>query len=221
MRAFGQCRYLYGENSAPTFATGALGVSGFGLGFWDSFAVILLVNFVFASPAAWFACLGPATGLRTLSIGRFSFGIWGTRILSILFICSNIGWSACNSIAGAQVLNELSDGRCPLWAGNLIIGLLTAVISFFGYFAVHLFERYCWIPMSIIFIFLAGFGAKHFDAGAAPVGRGSAEAAGVMSFIAAIYGFVAGWATAAADYNVRMPVTINRKKLGSSIPRCC
>lgn len=49
------------------------------------------------------------------------------------------------------------------------------------------------------------------------MGHGTAEAASVMSFIAVIYGFVAGWATAAADYNVRMPVNTNRFKLIVSI----
>ncbi|OKL64483.1 hypothetical protein UA08_00879 [Talaromyces atroroseus] len=195
-----------------TFATGALG-SAFGLGFWDSFAVIVIVNFVFSWVVGFYGCLGPMTGLRTISIGRFSFGIWGTRILVILNLCGMVGWSSVNSIAGAQVLYELSNGHCPLWAGNLIIGVLTAVICFFGYFAVHIFERFCWIPQVIVFIFLAGYGASHFDASASPMGSGSAEAAGVMSFIAVTYGFVIGWAGLAADYNVRRPANIDKKKL--------
>jgi len=152
-----------------------------------------------------------------MSVARYAFGIWGTRALVVIGICGMIGWSSVNAIAGAQVLNELSDGNCPLWAGNFIIGICTAIISFFGYFAVHFFERYCWIPQVIIFIFLAGYGAKHFDAGALPMGSGSAEAASVMSFIAVIYGFVGGWAQSAADYNVRMPVTTSMPKLILSI----
>jgi NCS1 nucleoside transporter family len=189
----------------------------FGLGFWDSFAVIVMVNFVFSWVVGFFGCFGPLTGLRMMSVGRFGFGIWGTRVLVVLNLCGMIGWSAVNSIAGAQVLSELSDGVCPLWAGNLIIGVCTAVISFLGYFAVHLFERFCWIPQLIIFIFLAGYGARHFDASALPMGSGSSEAAGVMSFIAVIYGFVAAWAGSAADYNVRMPVSTNKVRLATSI----
>jgi NCS1 nucleoside transporter family len=207
---------IYVLNSPATFATGALG-SVYGLGFWDTFAVIILVNFTFSWVVGFFGCLGPITGLRTISIGRFSFGIWGTRILVILNLCGMIGWSSVNSIAGAQVLNELSDGKCPLWVGNLIIGVITAVICFFGYFAVHMFERYCWIPQIIVFIFLAGYGAKHFEASASPMGSEAAEAAGVMSFIATTYGFVIGWAGLAADYNVRMPVDVNRNKLTATI----
>ena len=179
--------------------------------------MIVIINFFTAFVVGAFGLLGPMTGLRMMSIGRYTLGIWGIRALVILNVCGMIGWSSVNSIAGAQVLTELSNGNCPLWAGNLIIGLCVLVISFFGYFAVHFFERYCWAPQIVIFIFLAGYGAKHFDAGALPMGHGSAEAAGVMSFIAVIYGFIAAWASAAPDYNVRMPVTINKFKLAASI----
>ncbi|KIW11623.1 hypothetical protein PV08_10925 [Exophiala spinifera] len=199
-----------------TFATGVLGPI-FGLGFWDSFAVIVLVNFFASIIPGLFGCFGPMTGLRMMSVGRYAFGIWGMRALIVLNICAMVGWSSVNAIAGAQVFNELSDGNCPLWAGNLIIGICTAIISFFGYFAVHAFERWCWVPQVLIFIFLAGFGAKHFDAGALPMGSGSAEARSVMSFVAVLYGFVAGWAQSAADYNVRMPVNTNKRKLILSI----
>lgn len=189
----------------------------YGLGFWDAFSVIVIVNFIFSWVVGLFGCLGPLTGLRMMSTARFSFGIWGSRILIALNICGMVGWSAVNGIAGAQVLNELSDGNCPLWAGNFIIAICTGIISFVGYYAVHWFERVCWIPQLIVFIFIAGYGAKHFDASALPMGSGSAEAAGVMSFIATIYGFVVAWASSAADYNVRMPVDISKWKLTVSI----
>lgn len=206
---------MFGARPA-TFATGALGPI-FGLGFWDSVSVIIIINFVFSWVVAWFGCLGPLTGLRMMSIGRYTFGIWGTRVLVALSLCGMVGWSAVNGIAGAEVLREVSDGHFPLWAGNLVIGLGTALVCFFGYFAVHLFERFCWIPQLLAFIFLAGYGAKHFDAAAAPMGKGPAEAAGIMSFMATIYGFVTSWAGVAADYNVRMPVSTSKRKLGFSI----
>lgn len=208
------------SDSPSTFAAGALGPI-FGLGFWDSFAVIVCINFSLSFVVGLFGCFGPMTGLRMMSVGRYAFGIWGTRALVILNICGMIGWSSVNAIAGAQVLNALSNGNCPLWAGNLIIGICTAVISFFGYFAVHFFERWCWIPQVIIFIFLAGYGAKHFDAGALPMGSGAQEADSVFSFVAVLYGFIAGWSQLSADYNVRMPVNTNKLRLTMSIWAGC
>ena len=38
-----------------------------------------------------------------------------------------------------------------------------------------------------------------------------------MSFIASVYGFVIGWAASAADYNVRMPVDVSKRRLTLSI----
>ena len=200
-----------------TFATGTLGPTSFGLGFWDSFAVILIANFVFSWLVAFFGCLGPKTGLRTITIGRFALGIWGTRVLVILNLCGMVGWSSVNSISGAQVLTALTNNKCPLWAGNLIISVVTGIIGFFGYESVHWFERICWVPQLIVFIFLAGYGAKSFDGAAIPMGSGNAEAAGVMSFMASVYGFVAGWAGSAADYSAKMPVGTSQKKLAISL----
>ncbi|KAK3936011.1 permease for cytosine/purines, uracil, thiamine, allantoin-domain-containing protein [Diplogelasinospora grovesii] len=199
-----------------TLAAGTLG-PGFGLGFWDTFAVIVVVNFFIAAVVGYFGCFGPATGLRMLSVARFTFGVWGTRALLVLSTCGVMGWASVNSIAGALILTELSDGRCPLWAGNLIIGVCTAIISFFGYFAIHWFERICWVPMVVVFIFLAAYGSEHFDAAALPAQPGPSQAAGVMSFIAVTFGFIAGWASMAADYHVRMPVNTNKFKLTASI----
>ncbi|KAI9729696.1 MAG: hypothetical protein M1834_006646 [Cirrosporium novae-zelandiae] len=202
--------------TAATFATGCLGPI-FGLGFWDSFAVIIITNFVFSWVVGLFGTFGPHTGLRQIVICRYSFGIWGSRLLVFLNLCSMVGWSTVNSIAGAQILKELSDSRCPLWAGNLVIGILATVVCFFGYFVIHQYERYSWIPQIIVLCFLAGYGAKHFDPSAAPMGHGSSEAAGVMSFLATVYGFVAGWAINVADYNVRMPENTSKWKLVTTI----
>ena len=173
-----------------TFATGTLGPSSFKLGFWDSFAVILIGNFVFSALVACYGLFGPKTGLRMMSIGRYAFGIWGTRVLVILNLCGMVGWSSVNSISGAQVFTALSNGVMPLWAGNLTISVVTGIIGFFGYNAVHWFERFCWAPQLIVFIFLAGYGAKHFDGAALPMGSGAAEAGSCLSYLASIYGYV-------------------------------
>lgn len=152
-----------------------------------------------------------------MTIGRYSMGIWGSRLVICLTVCGLIGWAAVNSLSGAQVLNELSDGNCPLWAGNLIIGLVAGCICVMGYEAVHMFERYCWIPQLFAFCFIAGYGAKHFSAGAAPMGHGQAEAANALSFMGTLYSFLIAWAGTAADYYVRLPENTNKVKLGSSI----
>ncbi|KAL1868377.1 hypothetical protein Plec18167_008303 [Paecilomyces lecythidis] len=202
--------------TASTFSTGTLGPI-LGLGFWDSFAIIVIINFFTAILVGLFGTFGPATGLRQIAMTRYSFGIWGSRLLVLVNISSMIGWAAVNSMAGATILLELSNGRCPLWAGNLVIGVVGMVVCLFGYRIIHQYERYSWVPQLIVFCFLAGHGSRYFDASKAPMGRGNAEAASCMSFIATVYGFAAAWACNAADYNVRMREDCNMWKLGTVI----
>lgn len=190
--------------TASTFATGCLGPI-FGLGFWDSFSIIIIVNFFTSWLVGLFGTFGPHTGLRQIIMTRYSFGIWGSRLIVILNVCGMMGWAAVNSIAGAQVLHAVSDGKCPLWAGNLIICVIASVICLWGYHIIHKYEHYSWIPQVVVFCFLAGYGARFFDASKAPMGSGTAEAAGCMSFIATIYGFTAGWAGNAVRPFISIP----------------
>lgn len=203
--------------AAPTFSTGMLGWEYYGLGFWDSAAVIIIVNFFCALIVAVFGNFGPKTGLRQIVITRYSFGMWGSRLLVVLNICGQVGWSAVNSMAGATLLKEVSNSKLPLWAGNLIIGIVSTIVCLFGYNILHAYQRYSWMAQVFVFCFIAGYGRKYFDVSSAPMGTGAAEAQGIVSFIASIYGFAAGWAMNAADYNVRMPENTNKWKLGATI----
>src|SRR5438309_655349 len=54
--------------------TGALAISAFGLGLWDSLLAVVLFNAVGIIPVALFCSWGPFTGLRQMVIARFSFG---------------------------------------------------------------------------------------------------------------------------------------------------
>ncbi|KZZ98241.1 Permease, cytosine/purines, uracil, thiamine, allantoin [Ascosphaera apis ARSEF 7405] len=199
-----------------TFAIGTLGPLS-GMGFWDSFAVIVIVDALTAFLVAWVGHLGAQTGMRVMTIGRYSMGIWGGRLVIILQVLGQIGWSAVNSLSGAQVLTELSNGKCHLWVGNLIIGVCAAFICVVGFRAVRIFERWSWALALFSFIFLAGYGTKYFDAGVAPMPKGKVEAQNVLSFIGSCYSFLIPWACYAADYYVRLPKNTNKYKLGAAI----
>ncbi len=187
-----------------TLALGTLAIPVFKLGFWDSVAVIILFNVLGVLPPAFFSTLGPKLGLRQMTISRFSFGWIGAIIMALFNIAACIGWSAVNVIVGGQLLVALSNGAVPLWAGVLLIAILTTIISIYGYRYVHLYERYAWIPMAVIFVVLLFLGAPHFSA-VASQNAGLAEVAAFITFGGAIYGFATGWSSYAADYNVNQP----------------
>ena len=116
-----------------------------------------------------------------------------------------------NSIVGGQVITELSDGKCPLVVGVILIALVSLLVALLGYKFVHHFERFSWIVMIILFCIVAGLGAKHFVN--TPMGVGTAEAASVLSFGGAIFGFAVAWISLTPDYNVNMSVDIPRWKV--------
>jgi NCS1 nucleoside transporter family len=187
-----------------TVALGTLAIPLFGLGFWDSIVVIIIFNALGVLAPSMLSILGPRLGLRQMTISRFSFGWVGGIIMSIFNVAACIGWSAVNVIVGGQLIYSLSNHAVPLWAGVLIIAILTTLVSIYGYRYVHRYERYAWIPLAIIFVIMLILGAPHFAIAATPA-FGIAEIAGLVSFGGAVYGFATGWTSYAADYNVNQP----------------
>ena len=134
----------------------------FKLNLYDSFITIILFNVLGVIPVALMACFGPASGLRRMIVSRYSWGYYGASLMSIINIFAAIGWSAVNSITGAQLLRVVSNNSLPVFVGIIIIGILSMVVSFVGYKWIHIYERYSWIPVFIAYCILAGLSAKHF-----------------------------------------------------------
>lgn len=187
-----------------TIALGTLAIPFFGLGFWDSLGIIIVFNALGALAPGILSILGPRLGLRQMTISRFSFGWVGGIIMAIFNVAACIAWSAVNVIVGGQLVVSLSNGIIPLWAGVLIIAILTTMVSIYGYRYVHRYERFAWMPMAIMFFIMFIVGIPHF-ALVAPTASGFALAAGLITFGGAVYGFATGWTSYAADYNVNQP----------------
>ncbi len=187
-----------------TIALGTLAHVVFQLGFWDSAAVIIIFNILGTLPVDFFSTLGPKLGLRQMTISRFSFGWVGAIIMAIFNVAACIGWSAVNVIVGGQLIDDLTHGAVPRWAGILVIAILTTIVSLYGYRYVHRYERWAWIPLAIIFAIMFIASAPHFKDIPTPA-FGAAEIAGFLSFGGAVYGFATGWSSYAADYNVNQP----------------
>src|SRR2546423_98903 len=197
--------WLYAKLVISTIGLGALAVPIFGLGFWDSVAVIIIFNALGVLPVAFFSTLGPKLGLRQMTISRFAFGWVGGIIMALFNVAACIGWSVVNVIIGGQLVSALSGGVIPSWAGILILAVLTTLVSIYGYRYVHRYERYAWIPMAIIFAIMFFVALPHFHIIPPSNTTTAAEIASLLSFGGAVYGFATGWSSYAADYNVNQP----------------
>jgi len=178
------------------------------MGWWDSFLTILFFNLLGMIAPAYMASFGPLTGLRTITFTRYSFGWYGAMFLAVVNIISCIGWSMVNSIAGGQIIYSISDGKCPLAVGVILIALVSLLVALFGYKIIHIYERYSWIAMIIMFALVAGLGGHAFAN--IPMPTGSGELSSVLSFGAAVFGFAVAWSSLTMDYNVNMRAEVGK-----------
>ncbi len=69
----------------------------------------------------------------------------------------------------------------------MCIAGVTTLVSLYGYVYVHRYERYAWIPMTVIFLIILVTAAPNFHITSSA--KGIAEVASFMSFGGAVYGF--------------------------------
>ncbi|KAF8990473.1 cytosine-purine permease [Cyathus striatus] len=212
-----------------TISIGVLSKEFFTLTLPHTIAVILCFGAIGAGLTSFIATLGPKTGLRTMIITRFSSGYVGGTIYSILNILTQLGFAVTCVILGGQTLASINPGTLPLVVGIVIIGVCSVIPCFIGYDIVHYYERYAWIPLTIVMLFLWGLGAKvGFDLGQESVQEdaGRTLSADVLSFGGIVFSSFTGWAPIAADYNCRIPANTPSVKvftltfIGLYLPIC-
>ncbi|KZT08643.1 uncharacterized protein LAESUDRAFT_735810 [Laetiporus sulphureus 93-53] len=192
-------------------------------------ATIMCFGALGALTVAFTSTLGPKTGLRTMIITRYSSGYAGGIIYSILNILTQLGFSVTAVILGGETLASINPGTLPLVVGIIIVAVCSLVPCFIGYEMVHIYERYAWIIMSIVMLFLWGLGGHAgFDIKTQKVHEdtGRALSSNILSFGGIIFGSFSGWAPVAADYNCRLPAETSSVKVflltffGLFIPIC-
>ncbi|HEX8983468.1 MAG TPA: cytosine permease [Ktedonobacterales bacterium] len=187
-----------------TVAVGALSFY-FGLGFWGSIGIIVLFNVLGALPVAFLSTLGPKTGLAQMPLSRFAFGIQGAKLPALFNAIACIGWSAVNALIGASLLESWSGGKISKVVALLILAVLTTIVSVFGYFIVHRYERIAWIPMFLLFGYVFYAASPHFNTNIPSSVTGLALFSSIMTFGGIVFGFAVGWTSYAADYTRRQP----------------
>lgn len=165
-------------------------------------------------------------------IARFSSGYVGGIIYSILniltqYVCSamlllcltnttfipRLGFSIICVILGGQTLAQVRPGTLSLEGGVAVIAILSVIPCFIGYEFLHRYERYAWVPILLIMLFLFGLGGKAgYNVSAQkpledPAGR--FLAGDILSFGGIVFGTFTGWAPIAADYNCKLPASVS------------
>ncbi|MCX4764168.1 cytosine permease [Streptomyces sp. NBC_01275] len=191
------------------FATvyiGVISVLFFGLGFWEATAALLLGTALGALTQGVLSLDGPRFGVPQMVIGRLSFGRRGNLLPSgVNALVAGVGWFAVNSVSAAFALNTLTGLR-PL-PSLLLVVAVEIVIGFIGHNFVHVFEKYAFPALAVVFLLAGVWTFDHADLG------GGGSGGGIGGFLLATstaWGYAAGWNPYAADYSRYLPRTADR-----------
>lgn len=201
-----------GTMNTSCFATGFLGWE-FGLSLKQTILITIFSSILGGTVTAYCATFGPATGLRQMSVSRYSFGWWPNKVVALLNCIQQMGWAAVSCITGGLALTAVSDGRVSLILGIVILAVVALLISFVGLTAILAYERYAWIIFLIIFLVILGETGRYADISSPATVAGPALSGGVLNLIAIVYGSSASWCTTASDYYVHYRADVSRLKV--------
>src|ERR1700722_14729832 len=188
-----------------TVFVGVIGVAIFGLNFWQALLAIVIGTGIGSVTQGLLSARGPQYGVPQMVLSRLGFGYWGNALPAGLnALTAGIGWFAVNSVSGTFALNTLT--HLPKWLCLVIIVLIQLVIAFFGYNLVHLFERYAFPILTVIFLIAAGVILSKAHPGAS---HHTIPGAFLLTF-GASFGYAVGWNPYAADYTRYFKPDANR-----------
>ena len=178
-----------------TIFVGVLAVAGFGLGFWEAALALVLGSAIGGITQGILSRRGPKYGVPQMVLSRLGFGYWGNVLPAGLnSVTAGIGWFAVNSVSGALALNVLT--HWPQVLCLLIIVAVQVFVAFFGYNLVHIFERYAFPILTIIFLIASVVVLSKAHPGAS---HHTIPGAWLLTF-GASFGYAVGWNPYAADY---------------------
>jgi purine-cytosine permease-like protein len=157
--------------------------------------------------------MGPGTGLRQVSISRYSMGWWPAKLIAVLNVIEQIGWSSVGSITGGLALSAVSDGKLGSELGVVIAAVVGFILSFVGLKAIFQYEKFAGIVMAIIFVCMYGEVASFADLSTPTTLEGPVLSGTALTLFAVVYGSSASWCSIVSDYYVEYPVNTSKLKV--------
>jgi NCS1 family nucleobase:cation symporter-1 len=138
---------------------------------------------------------GPRYGVPQMVLSRRGFGYWGNVLpAGVNALVAGIGWFAVNSVSGALALNALT--HMPEVLCLLIVVALQLAVAFLGYNLIHLFERYAFPLLVVIFLVASVWTLAKGHPGAPHKTIPGA----FLIELGATFGYAVGWNPYASDY---------------------
>ena len=178
-----------------TVFVGFIGVLYFGLSFWETFLAVVLGTGLGSITQGILSTSGPQYGVPQMVISRRGFGYWGNILpAGINAVVAGIGWFAVNSVSGALALNALT--HMPEVLCLLIVIALQLAVALLGHNLIHVFERYAFPVLVVIFVIASVWTLTKGHPGAAHKTIPGA----FLIELGATFGYAVGWNPYASDY---------------------
>jgi NCS1 family nucleobase:cation symporter-1 len=178
-----------------TVFVGFIGVVFFGLSFWQTFLAVVLGTGLGSITQGLLSTAGPQAGVPQMVISRRGFGYWGNALPAGLnAVVAGIGWFAVNSVSGALALNALT--HMPEVLCLLIVIALQLTVALLGHNLIHVFERYAFPVLVIIFMIASIWTLAKGHPGAV---HHTIPGAFLIE-LGATFGYAVGWNPYASDY---------------------
>src|SRR5919109_1782793 len=196
-----------------TIFVGVLGTAIFGGSFWVIALAVAVGSALGSLTHGVLSSWGPKFGVPQMVQGRGAFGFLGNFVPAVLMsVTSGIGWFAVNSVSATFALVTLV--HVPFWLALVVVVLLQVIVAFFGHNFVHVWERYAFIPLVIVFgaATIVILLRAHLGQGASPKGVGDVAAFSLTA--AAAFGYAVGWNPYASDYTRYLSPSAGRLRIG-------
>jgi NCS1 family nucleobase:cation symporter-1 len=189
-----------------TIFVGLLGVWGLGLGFWATVLAVVVGNLLGAITQGILSAQGPVYGVPQMVISRLGFGFWGNLLpAGINAVVAGIGWFAVNSVSGTLALNSLT--HIPEVLCLLIVVVLQLVVAALGHNLIHLFERYAFPVLVIIFLIAS---VVMLSKGHPNASHHTIPGAFLIE-LGATFGYAVGWNPYASDYTRYLKPDVSKR----------
>jgi NCS1 nucleoside transporter family len=197
------------------FATvfiGVIAVAFLGLSLAQAALAIIVGTLLGSITHAILSSWGPKFGVPMMVESRGAFGFLGNILPAGLNAFTGaFGWFIVNSVSGAFAIQALFPSfNLPFWVAFLVIVVAQVAIATLGHNLIHVFERWAFPLLGIVFAVACIFIFRNGNYGASgqPI-----PGAWLLAFTAA-FGYAVGWNPYAADYTRYLPPNTDRRMVG-------
>ncbi|KAL9596996.1 MAG: hypothetical protein Q9219_005422 [cf. Caloplaca sp. 3 TL-2023] len=202
--------------AAQNVTLGMLGPKLFALSFRDASLCAFFGSLIGAVGVAYIATFGPVSGHRTLIFARYTFGWYPTKLLVILELIVLLGYSLIDLVIAGQILSAVSPGgSLSIVVGIIVVAIIGWLVSTFGIWVFHIYQRYAFIPQLIAYSILYGVSSHNYDLTTPSEGDLHTVIGSRISFLSITLAAAITYSGGAADYFVYYPVTTSSVALST------